>query len=137
MSFALSSELQLAVFQRLRGDGALAALVGDHIYDAVPTNQALPPLYVSLGPESVADASDMTGTGTRHDFTVSVVSAGASFLATKRAGEAISSALLSTHLALAAGRVVGLWFVRAKARKTGAGQTRRLDLIFRARICAG
>src|SRR6056297_9598 len=47
MSYGVAAALQQAVFERLRGDAALEALVGDAIYDAVP-NGAVPPLYVTL-----------------------------------------------------------------------------------------
>jgi hypothetical protein len=90
--------------------------------------------YVSLGPEDARDASDMTGDGAVHDFTVSVVSDVAGFQLAKQVGEAISDTLLASPLTLARGRLVGLWFLKAKARRVDKGAARRLDLTFRARV---
>ena len=59
MSYGVAAALQQAVFERLRGDAALEALVGDAIYDAVP-NGAVPPLYVTLGPEDARARDDAT-----------------------------------------------------------------------------
>ena len=132
MSYGAAAALQAAVYQRLAGDGALAALVGDAIYDAAPAG-ALPALYVSLGPEDVRDRSDKTGAGAQHRFTVSVISDAAGFHAAKQAAAAVSDALTGAGLTLARGRLVGLYFDRARARRSGPG-TRRIDLRFHARV---
>ena len=78
MSFALSSALQAAVYTRLVGDAEIAALVGPHVFDALPAGP-VPLLYVVLGAEKVRDASDQGGAGAGHDFAVSVVSDSAGF----------------------------------------------------------
>ena len=80
MSYALSAALQTAVYQQLSADTILANLVGTAIYDALPDG-TLPDTYVLLGGEVVQDASDITGGGAWHRFTVSVISNGASFYA--------------------------------------------------------
>lgn len=131
MSFAVSGALQGAVYQRLAGDAALATIVGDAIYDAVPPG-ALPPIYVTLGEEDVRDRSDTDGGGALHDLVISVVSAAAGFSTAKAAAGAVSDALLEGGLSLTRGRVVGLWFLKARARRVGGGDTRRIDLRFRA-----
>ena len=82
MSYASSSALQAAIYQRLMADSAVDALVGSAIYDAVPPGP-LPPTYISLGPEDVRDRSDLTGSGAEHDFTVSVVTEAAGFQGAK------------------------------------------------------
>lgn len=46
---SVTDAVQVAMVQALRADAALAALVGDRVYDRVPTGAAHP--YVSLGPE--------------------------------------------------------------------------------------
>src|SRR6056297_3860749 len=69
MSYGVAAALQQAVFERLRGDAALEALVGDAIYDAVP-NGAVPPLYVTLGPEDARARDDATVAGAWHRLTV-------------------------------------------------------------------
>ncbi|PRX35390.1 Protein of unknown function [Meinhardsimonia xiamenensis] len=132
MSYGTSAALQEAVFARLQGDAALVALVGSAIYDEVPPG-ALPPTYVSIGPEEARDASDGSVRGARHDFTVSVISDAAGFQTAKEVAVAVSDALLGAPLALSRGRVVGLWFLSAKAARDEAGVLRRIDLRFRAR----
>ena len=59
MSYALSSALQGAVYQALLDDVALFALVGDAIYDALPTG-VVPPLNVTLGPETMPKSGIIT-----------------------------------------------------------------------------
>lgn len=133
MSYGASAALQAAVYQRLAADPAVAGPVGSAIYDAVPPG-ALPPVYISLGPEDVRDRSDKTGTGAEHDFTVSVVTEAAGFQTAKAIAAAVVAALTPGGLALGEGRLVDLWFLRARARRVGAADQRRIDLWFRARV---
>jgi len=133
MSYASSAALQEAIYQRLIGDASLNTLVGSAIYDATPPG-ALPPLYVSLGPEDVRDTSDGSGANARHDFLVSVVADAGGFHQAKRVAAAISDALIDAPLTLTRGTLVGLWFVKAKAARSGNDDVRRIDLSFRALI---
>lgn len=134
MSYAMAAPLQAAVYQLLSTDAALTALVGGAIHDGLPAG-ALPETYVSLGAEAVRDRSDREGAGASHRFTVSVISEAQGFAAAKQAAAAICDALEDAAPALDRGRVVGIWFERAQARRTGsAGQIRRIDLKFRARV---
>lgn len=133
MSYGSAAALQSAVYQRLAADPAVAAIVGGAIYDAVPAG-ALPPLYLSLGPEEARDRSDRTGRGADHDFTVSVVTDAAGFQSAKALAGAVCDALAGAELTLARGRVVDLWFLRARARRVGAADQRRIDIWFRARV---
>lgn len=133
MSYGVAAALQEGVYQRLAGDPALAALVGAAIYDVVPSG-TVPGTYVSLGPEDVRDRSDATGGGAEHRFTVSVVTDAAGFQTAKNAAAAISDALIGAPIALARGRLVGLDFLRARARRVQKGDVRRIDLTFRARV---
>lgn len=132
MSYAVSAALQAAVYGALQADAALEALVGEAIYDALPAGSA-PPLYVALGPEQVKDASDGTGAGAWHDLTVSVVTEAAGFHGAKAAAAAVSDVLHGAALTLTRGRLVGLWFRKAKAGRASGG-LRRIDLSFRARV---
>ncbi|MFC3629831.1 DUF3168 domain-containing protein [Paracoccus angustae] len=139
MSYAASVALQGAVYQHLRTDPALLDLVGDSIFDAMPV-EAPAGVYVSLGPEDVADAGDMTAAGSRHDFVVSVLSGAGQdggFAAVKAAAAAVAEALDQAQLALSKGRLTALWFLRARARRVENGAARRVDLTFRARIDLG
>ncbi len=134
MSYGMAAALQSAVYQHLQGDAGVSGLVGTAIYDALPPG-GLPQTYVSLGPEDVRDRSDSTGDGALHRFTVSVVTESAGFGAAKSVAAAICDALVDADLSLSRGRLVGLWFERAVAKRTGkAGRIRRIDLRFRARV---
>lgn len=133
MSYAVAGALQAAVYQHLRADAVLAALVGAAVYDAMPPG-VLAGTYVSLGPEDVADASDKTGAGAVHDFVISVITDAAGFATAKAVAAAVSDALVGADLVLSRGRLVGLWFLRATARRVEKADMRRIDLVFRARV---
>ena len=134
MSYGMAAALQSAVYQHLLADAGVSGLVGDAIYDAVPAGDVAT-TYVSLGPEDVRDGSDKSGAGAVHRFTVSVVTQSAGFSTAKEVAAAISDALEDADLSLSRGRVVGLWFERASAKRSGkAGRIRRIDLRFRARL---
>lgn len=139
MSYASGVALQTAVYQHLRADTALTALVGDAIFDAMPV-EAPGGVYVSLGPEEARDAGDVTAAGSLHDFVVSVLSGSdetAGFAAVKAAAVAVSDVLENAEIALDRGHLAGMWFLRAKARRVENGAARRVDLTFRARIDLG
>ncbi len=139
MSYRAAEALQGAVYQRLRDDVALEALVGDAIYDAMPV-VAPGGTYVALGPEEARDASDGSGRGAVHDFIVSVLSGSedaGGFRAVKAAASAVAQALEDAPLVLSGGALAGLWFLRAKARRAEGGTGRRVDMTFRARVDLG
>lgn len=130
MSYAVSAALQAAIYARLSADPVLTGLVGTAIYDAPPAGR-MPPLWVSLGAEEAQDRSDVTASGAEHALMVSVVGEATGFAQAKEAAAAISDALHDATLPLARGRLVGMRFLRAKARQGGTG--RRIDMTFRAR----
>lgn len=133
MSYGVSPALQAAVFQRLISDSPLEAVVGDAIFDALPAGPA-PDVYVALGPEKVRDWSDKTGGGAIHEFTVSIISQSSGFAPAKLAACAVSDALIDADLTLSRGSLVSLRFAKAAAARVGTGDTRRIDMIFRARV---
>lgn len=136
MSFAASAALQAAIYQALRDDIALRDLVGDAVYDAMPV-AAPAGTYVAIGTEQVRDAGDMTGRGAWHDLGISVLSGsddGSGFGLVKQAASAVCQVLDGASLQPAQGRLVGIWFQRATARRVENGAGRRVDLIFRARL---
>lgn len=133
MSYGASHALQSAIYDRLINDGALASLVGPAIYDAIPAG-TLPQTYVTLGPEEARAASDRSGHGAWHRVTISVVTDGAGFHAAKQVATAISDALIDAPLVLSRGQLSALNFTRARARREGSADLRRIDLTFRARI---
>lgn len=132
MSFAMSGALQEAVYAALVSDATLGTIVGSAVYDAVPTG-ALPPLYVRLGSEEVRDASDCSGAGAEHRFTVSVITSAPGFARAKAAAAAVSDVLHGADLTLSRGRLVFLRFERARARRLESAATRQVDLRFVAR----
>ena len=133
MTYALSADLQKAIYKVLIDHAALQSQIGEAIYDVVPAGQ-LPSTYVSLGPEDVRDWSDKTGRGARHDFTISVVTDAAGFQTAKVVAGAVTDALVETNTALARGTLVSLTFRRARAVRVEEGNMRRIDLSFRALV---
>lgn len=134
MTYALSGPLQEAIYQHLVADAAISAAVGAHVYDAVPPGE-LPATYVTLGPEDVRDRSDGSAAGAEHRIEISVVTDAAGFCDAKLLAGHVADALENADLTLNRGRLVGIWFERASARRTGkAGRIRRIDLKFRARV---
>ncbi|AHM04744.1 GTA protein ORFG08 [Roseibacterium elongatum DSM 19469] len=131
MSYAAAASLQAAIYEALSADAQVASLSQGAIYDALPPGP-VPALYVNLGPERVRDRSDKTGAGAIHDLPVSVITDGPGFAAAKTLAVAISDALDGAALSLARGRLVSLDFLRARARRAGAG--REIEIWFRARI---
>ena len=128
MSYGGTLALQRAVYDLLRDDAALGALVGTAIHEAPPAGEA-PGLWVSLGGERVRDRSSVGGAGARHDVTVSVISEDGGFARAKAAAAAVSDALDGARPALDRGRVTDMSFASARAR--GRGRTRRIDMVFR------
>lgn len=133
MSYAMSGALQAAVYSALVADATLAGLVGTAIYDAVPSG-TLPDVYVRLGSETVKDASDGSGAGALHQFTVSVITSNPGFAGAKDVAAAISDVLHNGDLTLSRGRLVSLAFERATASRIDTASARQIDLRFRARV---
>lgn len=139
MSYAASYALQGAIYQLLRLDPVLAGLVGDAIFDAMPVDAPAGP-HVAIGPEEVTEAGDATARGAQHDFTISVLSGSdeaAGFAGVKAVAVAVTDALENDELIMSRGRIAGLWFLRARARRVENSVARRVDLTFRALIDLG
>jgi hypothetical protein len=130
MSYAASAALQGAVYQRLTGWSALA---GVSVVDAVRPGTGTG-TFILLGPENVTDQSDKSGLGAEHQFVVSIISDASGFIPAKTAAGRVSEALVGASLTLATGTLVSLSFVRASAKRLNTGDSRRIDLTFRARI---
>ncbi|WP_439103789.1 DUF3168 domain-containing protein [Celeribacter marinus] len=133
MSYGVGAALQSAIFQAIANDATVVGFVGANVFDAPPSG-TVPPLYVTLGPETVVDASDQTGQGARHAVVVSVLSDMAGFLRAKQVAAAVSDVLVDADLSLTRGHLVGLSFVSAKARRVPNSDVRRIDMTFRARV---
>ena len=133
MSYGSSAALQQAVFGALAGDPTITDLTNGAVFDAEPVG-ALPPIYISLGPEQVRAKADYSGGGAWHDFVVSVVSEAPGFAAAKSVAVAVGDTLVDAELSLARGDLVSLRFQKAKAVRIEKGAKRRIDLTFRARV---
>lgn len=129
MSYGAAPGLQQAVFQHLT---AYPALAGVATYDAVPPNAT--GTFILIGPEEARDQSDKSGAGAEHQLVISVITDVTGFLSIKTIAANISDALIGAPLTLARGQLVSLFFLRASARRIQEGETRRIDLTFRARI---
>jgi hypothetical protein len=130
VSFLYSAGLQAGVFGRLAADAGIAALIGDAIYDAPP--DGAPGDYVTLGEETVRANGTKTSGGAIHDFVVTVHSGRDGFDRAKRVAAAVCASLVDAPLALEAGRLVALRFLRAGAERGPAPEKRRITLRFRA-----
>ena len=126
MSYAMSAALQRAVFQQL-------GTLDTPVFDAVPAG-AVPDLYISIGPEEARDASDKTGAGAVHLFTVTVFSTAPSFAKAKTVAAQICDLLASPGPSLERGKLITMRFVRARARRVNQAGARQIDLRFRARL---
>jgi Protein of unknown function (DUF3168) len=132
MSYGVAAALQAAIFGQLTG---FADLAGVPVYDAVPSGGGTG-TFVLIGPEDVVDQSDKTGGGAEHRLMISVISDAAGFLAAKTVAVAVSDALVDANLTLTRGVLISLLFVKAAARRIDEGDTRRIDMTFRARVQA-
>lgn len=128
MSYGVAAALQAAVYQKLVAD-----LPGVAIHDALPVGTA-PGTFVLIGPEEALDASDGSGAGAEHRFVISVISDATGFLQAKEIAVQISDALVEADLVLTRGRLVWLQFLKAQAKRLEAGEARRIDLRFVARV---
>ena len=133
MSYTSAGALQAALYQYLADDGALMALIGGALYDAAPPGTPSG-THLVLGEEEAIDRSDISGPGAEHRFTLSVRSDASGFAQAKAVAARLGAIVPDAPLDLAQGRLVGLWFDRAQARRMDGGAVRRIDLRFRARI---
>lgn len=125
MSYATAAALQSAIYARLSG------VLEVPVLDAAPDGTE--GTWVLIGPEDVRDRSDKTGAGAEHRLTLSVVSDAEGFQTAKSVAGVICDALV-LPMEMTRGRIAGLWFNRAVARRLDAGRTRRIDLTFHARV---
>jgi Protein of unknown function (DUF3168) len=130
MSYAAAAALQTALYGCL---STASSLSGVTIVDAMPSGTT-PSTFVLIGPEQVIDQSDKSGDGAEHRFEVSVISDATGFLSAKSIAADVSTALLSASLTITTGSLISINFLRANARRLEAGEARRIDMTFRARI---
>jgi hypothetical protein len=130
MSYSAAAALQGAIYQTL---STASGLSGVPVVDAVPSGGGVG-TFVLIGPEEVLDQSDKSGGGAEHRIMVSVISDASGFLAAKSVATEISECLVGATPLLSVGRIVGIRFLRAVARRLENGDGRRVDLTFRVRV---
>ncbi len=138
MSYGFAAGLQVRVYERLAGDAALGELVQGAIYDA-PVEAlpgGAPRDFVALGEETVRPFDTKTSTGALHDFSVTVHSGRDGFDWAKQVAAAVCDALVDAPLALDAGKLVALRFLRAGAERGVNPAKRKVVLRFRAVVDA-
>ncbi len=133
MSYAMSAALQAAVFTALSGNAALVAMV-EGIYDSPPPGTGTPPggTYITLGDELAKDRSSGSHKGTEIDFEVNIDSDFAGYSAAKEVAALVVDTLGWADMPLSRGKLVNLMFIKSRARRGAAPQTRRIALVFRA-----
>ena len=133
MSYAMSAALQEAVFAALSGNSALTALVAG-IYDAPPLSNGDVPggTYITLGDESAKERSSASHKGSTLDFEVNIHSDFAGFSVAKQVAGLVVDTLDWAEPVLSRGSIVNLKFLKSRARRGVAPETRRIALVFRA-----
>lgn len=134
MSYLFGAGLQARIYERLAGDPAVVGLVGTAIHDGPlkPGPEGAPCDYVTLGEETVRSNDTKTSVGSVHDFTVTVHSARDGFDRAKRIAAAICACLVDAPLAIEAGHLVALRFLRAGAERGPGPEKRKISMRFRA-----
>ncbi|MFN4129183.1 MAG: DUF3168 domain-containing protein [Paracoccaceae bacterium] len=130
MSYGAAAALQAAIYGLLSTAPALAGVL---VVDALPPQGAMG-TFVLIGPEEVLDQSDKSGDGAEHRIAVSVISDASGFLTAKTLASAVSECLVDATPPMTTGRIVGIGFLKAVARRLADGDVRRIDLTFRVRI---
>lgn len=133
MSYAQSADLQKAVFAALSANAALMALV-EGVYDAPPAGSGTPPsgTYITLGEEVARDNSSASHRGALVDFEVVIHSDYAGFSEAKQVAGLVEDTLTWADLVLDRGTLDLLRFLKSRARRGVAPETRRIVLVFRA-----
>ena len=112
---APASELQKAIFEALKGDAGLTALLGGaKVHDHAPANVVFP--YITFGRTSIYDWSTGTESGTEQLFTLHVWSKEKGRKETLDIMEAVQARLGGAPLALDQHHLVNLQFEFAEAR---------------------
>jgi hypothetical protein len=123
--------LQEAVFERLAGDAALAALLGGaHVYDGAPRNAAAP--YVHLGEVTERDWSTATEAGAEVAFAVVAWSREPGRAQALAIAQRVRELLHEAALTLDGWRLVNLRHVATETARVEKLEGRRAVARFRA-----
>ena len=135
MRIGFSAQLQAFLYATLQNDATLTQKLNGHIFDAPPPGP-LPFTYITLGPEKVTDASDMTAKASVHEVAISVVTTQTGFASIKELSDLIIERLDHKTTSFSQGAITSMQFLRSEAAREADGTIRRVDLVFRARIDA-
>ena len=119
MSYGAAAALQAAVYQRL---AAVPALAGVPVLRRGAAGRGHGHLRADRAGGGAGCSRTRPGAGPSIGFGVSVISDAAGFLAAKAMAVAVSDALVDAPLVLTRGRLVGLWFLRARGAAAGRGR---------------
>jgi hypothetical protein len=123
--------LRAAIHTALRGDSALAAVLGDNrIYDEPPRNAAFP--YVTLGEARLMDSSGDGSETQEHQLTLHAWSRQGGHREAHVIAGALLQALDDAPLSLEDNRLVNLRFSLADIRRENDGKTYHALVRFRA-----
>ncbi|WAJ26699.1 DUF3168 domain-containing protein [Antarcticirhabdus aurantiaca] len=126
-----SIELQTTIFETLRSNAALTALLGGpKIFDSVPERASFP--YLTLGRTAVIDWSTGTEDGAEHILTLHVWARGGGKTETYRIMNQVSDTLNDAHLPIEGHKLVNLRLQFAEARREPDTTTYHGILRFRA-----
>lgn len=124
-------ELQKAMYQKLKNDAALVALLGGgKVYDDTPQRTEYP--YVTFGRSVVRDWSTGTDSGHEHIVTLHVWSRAAGRREVHDIINAIETALHDQPLAIMGFRLVNLRHENSDARRDPEGETYHGTVRYRA-----
>ncbi len=130
-----SLELQGAVVAALKGNATLAALIGDRVFDNVPTDAPYP--YVSLGAswETPDDAECIDGMDV--GFRIDVWSRAIGFAEARRIGDVVRRALHNADLSLSENALVMIQHERTDVMRDPDGLTSHVAIEFSAVVETG
>ncbi|WP_449414976.1 DUF3168 domain-containing protein [Ochrobactrum teleogrylli] len=101
-----SLELQKALYDRLKADPALSAVIGSRVYDTVPEGAAFP--YVSFGPfDELSDDAECI-TGFEITMQLDVWSRKPGFPECRQVGDLVRRAVLGAEIELPDNRLVSI-----------------------------
>lgn len=127
-----SLPLQKAVHDALRGNAALALLVGNRVYDLPPKNAATP--YVTIGEDEITSVRADCYDGSEFFLTIHAFATEPGFPQVKRISSAIRAALDGASLTLEDFRLVDFLFDNARHIRDPDGITSHAVVTFRGSV---
>lgn len=123
-------ELQRATIAELKADAAVAALVGDRIYDELPPNPVFP--YISIGPDQTLPQRFDCLDGSEITLQFDGWSRQPGYIEAKRISEAVRRCLDGAPLELIGYRLIDLYLASSQTLRDPDGLTSHAVITFRA-----